>query len=105
MLIQSNHSTFAPENADRAAAILTELRDRLLQEPGVESFRVARGADEPNVADAASELFASIFGPEKSSVRSVFGVASLPLGRPVELEAIFEVVRLRRAQRRSGEIS
>jgi len=45
----------------------------------------------PKVADAASELFRDIFGEDKTSVRLVFGVASLPLGMPVELEVILEV--------------
>jgi enamine deaminase RidA (YjgF/YER057c/UK114 family) len=43
------------------------------------------------VADAASELLRDVFGPEMMSSRLVFGVASLPLGLPVELELIFEV--------------
>jgi enamine deaminase RidA (YjgF/YER057c/UK114 family) len=47
--------------------------------------------DHPRVADAASELFRSIFGTEKLPVRVVIGVTSLPLGVPVELEVIFEV--------------
>jgi enamine deaminase RidA (YjgF/YER057c/UK114 family) len=47
--------------------------------------------DQPKVADAASELLQDIFGKEKSPCRLVYGVASLPLGTPVELEIIFEV--------------
>ena len=47
--------------------------------------------DQPKVADAASELLQDVFGKEKNPCRSVFGVASLPLGTPVELEVIFEV--------------
>jgi enamine deaminase RidA (YjgF/YER057c/UK114 family) len=47
--------------------------------------------DQPKVADAASELLQEIFGKEKSPCRLVYGVASLPLGAPVELEVIFEV--------------
>jgi enamine deaminase RidA (YjgF/YER057c/UK114 family) len=47
--------------------------------------------DQPKVADAASELFESIFGKDRTSVRMVLGVASLPLGMPVELEVILEV--------------
>lgn len=47
--------------------------------------------DQPRVADAASDLFRDVFGIEKMSVRQVIGVASLPLGVPVELEVIFEV--------------
>jgi enamine deaminase RidA (YjgF/YER057c/UK114 family) len=47
--------------------------------------------DQPKVADAASELLQDVFGKDKSPCRLVFGVASLPLGAPVELELIFEV--------------
>jgi enamine deaminase RidA (YjgF/YER057c/UK114 family) len=47
--------------------------------------------DQPKVADAASELLQDVFGKEKNPCRMVYGVASLPLGTPVELEIIFEV--------------
>jgi enamine deaminase RidA (YjgF/YER057c/UK114 family) len=47
--------------------------------------------DQPKVADAASDLLQDVFGKEKSPCRLVYGVASLPLGTPVELEVIFEV--------------
>ena len=47
--------------------------------------------DQPRVADAVSDLFRDIFSSEKTGVRSVIGVASLPLGMPIELEVIFEV--------------
>ena len=47
--------------------------------------------NQPIVADAASELLRDLFGEGKTSVRSVFGVASLPLGLPVMLEVTFEV--------------
>jgi enamine deaminase RidA (YjgF/YER057c/UK114 family) len=43
------------------------------------------------VADAASDLLQEVFGKDKSPCRLVYGVASLPLGTPVELEVIFEV--------------
>jgi len=46
---------------------------------------------QPKVADAASELFRDVFGEGKSSVRTVLGAASLPLGVPVVLEVILEV--------------
>ena len=49
--------------------------------------------DQPRVADAASDLFRDVFGIEKASVRLVIGVASLPLGMPVELEVIFEIAQ------------
>ncbi len=48
MLIQSVHYTFAPENADKAGAILRELRDASRAEPGVITFEIARSADKPN---------------------------------------------------------
>lgn len=47
--------------------------------------------DHPRVADAASELLRDVFGEDRMSTRLVVGVASLPLGVPVELELIFEV--------------
>jgi enamine deaminase RidA (YjgF/YER057c/UK114 family) len=47
--------------------------------------------EHPNVADAASEMLVQVFGEEKISTRIVLGVASLPLGMPIELEVIFEV--------------
>jgi enamine deaminase RidA (YjgF/YER057c/UK114 family) len=47
--------------------------------------------DQPKVADAASDLFRDVFGIEKTSVRLVIGVASLPLGMPIALDVIFEV--------------
>ena len=47
--------------------------------------------DQPKVADGASELLQEVFGKEKNPCRIVYGVASLPLGAPVELEIIFEV--------------
>ena len=47
--------------------------------------------DQPKVADGASKLLQDVFGKEKNPCRSVYGVASLPLGTPVELEIIFEV--------------
>jgi enamine deaminase RidA (YjgF/YER057c/UK114 family) len=47
--------------------------------------------NQPKVADGASELFRDVFGADKMSVRSVIGVASLPLNLPVELEVTLEV--------------
>jgi enamine deaminase RidA (YjgF/YER057c/UK114 family) len=43
------------------------------------------------VADGASELLEAIFGTEKLSPRIVLGVASLPLGVPIEVELVLEV--------------
>ncbi len=47
--------------------------------------------EHPKIADAASELLQSVFGKDSSPCRMVYGIASLPLGAPVELELIFEV--------------
>ncbi len=47
--------------------------------------------DQPKIADGASELLQDVFGKDKNPSRLVYGVASLPLGVPVELELIFEV--------------
>jgi enamine deaminase RidA (YjgF/YER057c/UK114 family) len=47
--------------------------------------------EHPKVADGASQLLDDVFGRDKRPCRSVYGVASLPLGTPVELDVIFEV--------------
>ena len=58
---------------------------------GVSVATVGDVRDQPKAADGASELLQSIFGKEKNPCRLVYGVASLPLGTPVEVEVIFEV--------------
>jgi enamine deaminase RidA (YjgF/YER057c/UK114 family) len=58
---------------------------------GVSVATVGDFRDHPRVADGASELLQDVFGREKNPSRLVYGVASLPLGTPVELEVIFEV--------------
>ncbi|PZV36469.1 RidA family protein [Mesorhizobium kowhaii] len=47
--------------------------------------------DHPKVADGASELLVKVFGTGMLSGRVVLGVASLPLGLPIEVELVFEV--------------
>ncbi len=47
--------------------------------------------DQPTVADGASDLFRDVFGVERLPVRVVIGVASLPLGVPIELDVVLEV--------------
>ena len=47
--------------------------------------------EQPQIADGASELLQDVFGKDRNPSRLVYGVASLPLGVPVELELIFEV--------------
>lgn len=58
---------------------------------GISVATVGDVRDQPKAADGASELLQSVFGKEKNPCRLVYGVASLPLGVPVELEIIFEL--------------
>ena len=59
---------------------------------GVSVATVGDVREHPKVADGASELLRDVFGRDKNPSRLVYGVASLPLGTPVELEIIFEVM-------------
>jgi enamine deaminase RidA (YjgF/YER057c/UK114 family) len=67
--------------------------DRVTRVVSVKVYLATHGDfyNQPIVADAASELLRDVFGEDKMSVRSVVGVASLPLGAPVMLEVVFEV--------------
>jgi enamine deaminase RidA (YjgF/YER057c/UK114 family) len=58
---------------------------------GVSVATVGDVRDQPKVADAASLLLQDVFGKDRNPCRLVYGVASLPLGVPVELEVIFEI--------------
>ena len=58
---------------------------------GVSVATVGDVREHPKVADGASELLQDVFGRDKNPSRLVYGVASLPLGTPIELELIFEV--------------
>lgn len=44
--------------------------------------------EQPQVADGASRLLNDVLGPAGSHARAAVGVAALPLGTPVEVEAI-----------------
>jgi len=55
---------------------------------GVSVATVGDVREHPKVADGASELLQHIFGKDKNPSRMVYGVASLPLATPVELELI-----------------
>jgi len=46
---------------------------------------------QPGVINGASELFGAVFGDAGRHARSAVGVFELPLGAPVEVEAIVEV--------------
>jgi enamine deaminase RidA (YjgF/YER057c/UK114 family) len=58
---------------------------------GVSIAATPQFTEHPKVADAASELLRDVFGEAMMPSRLVLGVASLPLGSPVELEVILEV--------------
>src|SRR6266851_472286 len=77
--------------AGRKAAHLAALNVLAVARLGVSVATSGDVRDQPKVADAASELLQDVFGKDKSPCRLVYGVASLPLGTPVELEIIFEV--------------
>lgn len=47
--------------------------------------------DQPKVVNGASDLLVDVFGERGRHARSAVGVAALPLGAAVEVEAIFEV--------------
>lgn len=49
--------------------------------------------DQPKVANGASELMLALFGEMGRHARSAVGVAALPLGAAVEIDAIIEVAR------------
>ena len=46
---------------------------------------------QPLVVNGASEVFVEVFGLKGRHARAAVGVASLPLGVPVEVEGVFEV--------------
>jgi enamine deaminase RidA (YjgF/YER057c/UK114 family) len=52
--------------------------------------------EQPKVADSALDLLEDVFGKDKNPSRLVYGVASLSLGTPVELELIFEIATSRK---------
>lgn len=47
--------------------------------------------DQPKVINGASDLMAEVFGEIGRHARAAVGVNSLPLGVPVEIEAMFQV--------------
>jgi quinol monooxygenase YgiN len=49
MLIKSIHFTFAPKDANKAGAMLRELRGSSREEEGVIGFDIARSQTKPNV--------------------------------------------------------
>ncbi len=47
--------------------------------------------DHPRVGNAASDLMVEVFGDAGRHARSAVGVASLPLGVPVEIDAVVQL--------------
>jgi enamine deaminase RidA (YjgF/YER057c/UK114 family) len=82
-------------NALSAAKAHLGSLDRVTRVVSVKVYMATHGDfyNQPIVADAASELLRDVFGEDKMSVRSVLGVAALPLGAPVMLEITLEVDR------------
>ncbi len=58
---------------------------------GVFVNSTAEFADHPKVANGASELMVTLFGDAGKHARAAVGVAALPLGAAVEVDAIIEV--------------
>lgn len=82
-------------NALSAAKAHVGSLDRVTRVVSVKVYLATHGDfyNQPIVADAASELLRDVFGEDKMSVRSVLGLAALPLGAPVMLEVKFELGR------------
>jgi enamine deaminase RidA (YjgF/YER057c/UK114 family) len=80
-------------NAIAAAASVAGGVDRLGRVVKVVGFvaSTANFTSQPAVINGASELLLEVFGDAGRHARSAVGVASLPLGVPVEVEVIFEV--------------
>ena len=80
-------------NALSAAKAHVGSLDRVTRVVSVKVYLATHGDfyNQPIVADAASELLRDVFGEDKRSVRSVLGLAALPLGAPVMLEVTLEV--------------
>ena len=77
----------------QARAALNGDLDRVKQVVKLTGFvNAAPGfTDHPKVVDAASALMAAAFGEAGRHARAAVGCSSLPLGAPVEVEAIFMV--------------
>ena len=77
----------------QARAALDGDLDRVRQVVKLTGFvnATADFTDHPKVVDAASALMAAAFGEAGRHARAAVGCSSLPLGAPVEVEAIFLV--------------
>lgn len=76
----------------QAKAALGELdRVKRIVKLGVFVNGTADYVDQPKVANGASELMVALFGEAGRHARAAVGVAALPLGAAVEVDAIIEV--------------
>ena len=50
-------------------------------------------ADQPKVANGASDLMVALFGDDGKHARAAVGVPALPLGAAVEIDAIVEIAQ------------
>ncbi len=66
-------------------------RVRRVVKLGVFVNSTADYTDQPKVANGASELMAAVFGEAGRHARAAVGVAALPLGAAVEVDAIIEL--------------
>lgn len=83
-----------------ALAILASLKRELGELERVKSWIKLLGmvnsapdfTQQPSVINGASDLILELYGPERGAhTRSAVGMGSLPLGVPVEIEAIVEI--------------
>jgi enamine deaminase RidA (YjgF/YER057c/UK114 family) len=87
--------------AARACALnlLAQAHDALGSLSAVQQVVQVRGyvvctadfTDQPGVVDGASDLFAAVFGEQGRHARTAIGVAALPLGFAVEVDAVLLV--------------
>jgi enamine deaminase RidA (YjgF/YER057c/UK114 family) len=76
----------------QAKAALGEL-DRVARVVKVAGFvsSTAEFGEQPKVVNGASDFLVEVFGDRGKHARSAIGVAALPFGASVEVEAVFEV--------------
>ena len=67
--------------------------DRIVRLVKVVGFVASAGSfgEQPKVVNGASDFFVEALGDRGKHARSAVGVASLPFGASVEVEAIFEI--------------
>jgi enamine deaminase RidA (YjgF/YER057c/UK114 family) len=83
-----------------AIALITQLKvatqgdlDRLIRVVKLTGFvnSTPDFTDQPKVINGASDFMVAVFGERGRHARAAVGVASLPLGVAVEIEAIFQI--------------